>query len=520
MQRLIVGLLQTDELRKPGKVGRTSALLVRNPQRHGKSIDGHLDTLRVSVGSVKVIRTDLGGGLPAAAGEALVSVVHLSDLHVLDAASPARAEWVELLGNDRVWRPLLHMHRPYDTLTLHALHAHVCEIHDSPVGRSTGRPLDLVISTGDNIDNAQRNELDAYLSMMAGGTARLLAFGSAQDSSGPGSEGPWPYWSPDRCSPDSWRHLGYPAVDDFIERVSAPIESPGLGVAWTSVPGNHDLLRQGTALTNPATESIAVGAVKSLQRPTGFAPTDPLSHYLDAPESFSDGPGFAIVANPDRRAVDRSEWISAHVAAGATGLTATNVATGCADTVIDTEHVRFVLFDTNHPGGDYQGSIGSDQLTWLDERLAEVDRLPGRIAILVSHHGADTLVNERGASGDRHLAAALLDVVHRHGCVVAWLVGHRHINRIEPRPGPAGGFWEITTCSVIDWPSQTRSIEVIRHLDGSFEIASTMIDHAGQADSLATLHRDLAHRFTTTGVATRMAGRAGDGDVRLVVPAR
>lgn len=467
-----------------------------------------------------VIRTDLGGGLPATDGEALVSVIHLSDLHVLDAASPARAEWVELLGDDRIWKPLLHMHRPYDTLTLHALHAHICAIHDHPVGRTTDRPLDLVISTGDNIDNAQRNELDAYLAMMAGGTARLVASGSAQDSSSSDGDGPWPYWSPDRRSPNSWRDLGYPVVDDFIERVSAPLESPGLGVAWTSVPGNHDLMRQGTALTNPSLESIAVGATKSLQRPIEFAPADPLSRYLDAPESFSDGPGFAIVADPDRRAVDRREWVAAHVAAGAAGFNAHQALADCVDTVIDTEHVRFVLFDTNHPDGDYQGSVGTDQLMWLDERLAEVDREPGRIAILVSHHGADTLVNERGGSCDRHLASDLLDVAHRHRCVVAWLVGHRHINRIEARPGPAGGFWEITTCSVIDWPSQTRSIEVIRHPDGSLEIACTMIDHSGPADGLAALHRDLARRFTTTGVATRMAGRDGDGDVRLVVPAR
>ena len=51
------------------------------------------------------------------------------------------------------------------------------------------------------------------------------------------------------------------------------------------------------------------------------------------------------------------------------------------------------------------------------------------------------------------LAAPLLEVVHRHPCVVLWLTGHRHIHRITPRPGAAGGFWEITTASIIDWPS-------------------------------------------------------------------
>jgi hypothetical protein len=110
--------------------------------------------------------------------------------------------------------------------------------------------------------------------------------------------------------------------------------------------------------------------------------------------------------------------------------------------------------------------------------------------------------------------------VHRHPCAVAWLVGHRHINRIEPRPGASGGFWEITTSSVIDWPSQTRAIELVRHVDGSLELISTLIDHDAEADSLAALHRDLAFRFRAPNVAARMAGRDIDGDVRLVLPKR
>ena len=68
------------------------------------------------------IRTDLGGtvsgvGYDPSRSRTVVRLVHLSDLHVVDVASPARAEWVELLGDDPRWRPLLHMHRPYEALT-------------------------------------------------------------------------------------------------------------------------------------------------------------------------------------------------------------------------------------------------------------------------------------------------------------------------------------------------------------------------------------------------------------------
>ena len=463
-----------------------------------------------------VVRTELGGTAPTAPGETLVSLVHLTDMHVLDAASPARAEWVELEADDPLFGPLLHMHRPYDTLTAFALHAHVRAIASDPVGAVTGRPFDIAVSTGDNIDNAQRNELDAYLAIMAGGVAQLSARGSAQDASAD-HERPWPYWSPDSAVPDAWRKLGYPTVDEFIERVSAPITSTGIGIDWTSVPGNHDVMRQGTALPTSALESIAIGPTKSLRRPHGFAPASPLDAYLDAPEAFSAGPAFAIEAVPARRAIDRVEWIEQHVRSGARGFTLANAADGCADAVIDLDHVRLILLDTNHPDGDYQGSIGVAQLAWLDERLGETDR-DGQLAIIVSHHGADSLVNERGANPDRRLADSFTSVVHRHPCAIAWLVGHRHINRIEPRRGESGGFWEITTSSTIDWPSQTRAIEVVRHLDGMIELICTMRDHDDEPGGLAALHRDLAHRFTQTGAATRMAGREGDGNVRLLLP--
>ncbi len=467
-----------------------------------------------------VTRTDLGGVASDGSTDPLLSLVHLTDLHVLDAASPARAEWVELEAHDPAFRPLLHMHRPYDTLTAWAVQAHVERIRSNPVAPLSGRPFDLAVSTGDNIDNGQRNELDAYLALMAGGHVSLSAVGSAQDTSTRAFEGAWPYWCPDGSLPDPCQERGFPIVPDFIERVSASVHSRGFDIPWTSVPGNHDLMRQGTALTNPTIEHIAVGSAKSLVRPAGFDAEDPIALYLDQPEAFSRGATYPIEANPDRRGIDRREWIEAHIQRGALGYSRNNVERGSCDTIIDTEHVRLVLLDTNHPDGDYQGSIGLQQLAWLDERLTEVDNQPNRLAILISHHGADTLINDRGHDPDRRLADDMISVVHRHPCVVAWLVGHRHINRIEPRPGASGGFWEITTSSIIDWPSQTRAIEVLRHRDGSIELACTLLDHHDSADGLATLHRDLALRFRAPKVATRMAGRDIDGDVRLVLPQR
>jgi metallophosphoesterase (TIGR03767 family) len=470
------------------------------------------------------LRADLGGALPTGAGQTLISLLHLSDAHVIDSASPARCEWVELLGADPYWENLLHMHRPYEALTHWALAAHVAQLRRQPLAPWSHKAFDLAISTGDSIDNAQSNELQAFLKIMAGGRVALSAYGGVHER---GHElehemgaGPWPFWCPDADVADVWKPLGYPVVPGFVARASAELQSDGLGFAWTSVPGNHDVMRQGTALPNAAIEAIAVGDRKALASPPNFRPTDPQTLYVEHPEQFCSGAFRSIAASPVRRAIDLREWLAAHMQHGAAGYGQAQVRSGRADTFVDTEQVRIILLDTNHPAGNFEGSIGAAQIAWLEERLVEVAH-SGRLAVLASHHGSVSLINDRGADPERRLAQALTDALHRYPCVVAWLVGHRHLHRVTPHPHPSGqgrGFWEITTASLIDWPCQTRAVEILRHADGSLELVCTLLDHQAQAGSLAALHLELAQRFVAEA-ASHMQGDAGDGNVRLLLRA-
>ena len=479
-----------------------------------------------------IVRSDLGGHSPGGSGQSLLSLVHISDAHVMDSASPARCEWVELLAHEPLWQPLLHMHRPYEALTHFALAAHIDALGANPLAPASGQPYDLALFTGDNIDNAQANELQAFLALVRGGQASLSAHGGVQDIEGAQAwlttqpDGLWPYWCPQAAVSCAGKAMGLPVIEDFVARASAVINSRGLGFAWTSVAGNHDVLRQGTALSNAALEAIATGARKTLAQPTGFMPADPLNAFLDTPEAFSQtGSGAstrAIAPDAGRRIINAQEFVDAHAAAGALGYG--SLAPGQRDTYVDTEHVRIILLDTNHPWGDYQGSVGKQQLAWLDDCLQEVARTPDRWAIIASHHGCASLVNRRGHDPERVHAQALTDVLHRHACVLAWLVGHRHIHRIDahpPRPqaraGGGRGFWEIATASIIDWPSQSRAIELVRHDDGSLELICTPLDHRSAVGTLAALHHGLAQRFAGEK-AQAMQGRAQDGRVRLVFP--
>ena len=96
-------------------------------------------------------------------------------------------------------------------------------------------------------------------------------------------------------------------------------------------------------------------------------------------------------------------------------------------------------------------------------------------------------------------------------------MGHTHVHRITPQPGPHGGFWEITTGSLIDWPCQTRAIEFLRHDNGAMEVVCTLQDHGAAQGSLAALHLGMARRFAGPA-AEHMQGQAADGNVRLLRP--
>ena len=142
----------------------------------------------------------------------MVRLVHLSDLHVIDVASPARAEWVELLGDDPRWRPLLHMHRPYEALTHWALAAHVEAIHRDPTAPWTGgrvRPR-----AQHRRQHRQRPAQRARrLPRDHGGrptrscgraVGRRIPTAATSSRRRPRADAPWPFWCPE---PGCRRHV-------------------------------------------------------------------------------------------------------------------------------------------------------------------------------------------------------------------------------------------------------------------------------------------------------------------------
>jgi hypothetical protein len=255
--------------------------------------------------------------------------------------------------------------------------------------------------------------------------------------------------------------------------------------------------------------------------------------------------------------VSRSEFVDAHLRAGARpaghGFTASNSLLGTAYYVHDTPVARFIGLDTTRTTGAAAGAIDVDQLWWLQARLAEVhstyraadgttmrSSADDRLVVVFSHHGRDTLTNLRGVRSVGGVAddaadvvggGELVDLLHRFPNVVLWLNGHTHTNGVRPRVDPLDrrrGFWEVTTSAVVDWPCQTRLVELVDLGQGAMAVACTMVDHdspLGPGPSLegaslttaqlAALHRELAANVPLMGADSALAGLATDRNVVL-----
>lgn len=487
----------------------------------------------------------------------LVHFAQITDLHLVDTQSPGRFEFMEqFYGGPDILHLVLPACRPQETLVAHACEMIIRALNRAGASEATGAPLQFVISTGDNTDNAQRNELDWFTTILTGGEV-------AVNSGGPEYEGvqspAWSdlhYWHPDP-GPDRYKHhWGFPEYPGLLEEALRPFRAEGLRLPWLSCYGNHDALVLGTARHNETYERIATGSSKVRVAPPNFNPARDLPGFDAAPEAFLTSSAAAVTPDASRRPYGLGEYVAAHRACPGTppghGFDTSSLERGSADYVCDQSAARLIVLNTTNPNGYFQGSIGLPQYHWLEEqmiaahsRYIAADGSPvttgnrDRLVVLCTHHTLETLTNAKvaqngsGSAPDeatRVLGAEVALLVHRFPNVILWINGHTHRTAIRARPDPAGrtaGFWEVTTPSIIDWPSQARLIEIVSNGNETLSILCTMVDHAGPPDPsaaqgiarLASIHRELAANDPHAGVNRGLGGHPEDRTVDLVIPA-
>jgi 3',5'-cyclic AMP phosphodiesterase CpdA len=201
------------------------------------------------------------------------------------------------------------------------------------------------------------------------------------------------------------------------------------------------------------------------------------------------------------------------------------------------------------------GNIDDPQFRWLARELDAAERR-GELVIVFGHHPIRSLTNsaldenagscaQKAISGPGcdldprssrplHLGADLQALLLAHPHVVAYVAGHTHKHRVTPfaRPGGKGGFWGIETASEIDWPIQSRLLELMDNHDGTLSIFGTIIDHGGtlttppsgtpaagfDRGTLAAIGRELSYNDPQVGVEAGAEGRLEDRNVELLLP--
>jgi metallophosphoesterase (TIGR03767 family) len=473
------------------------------------------------------LREDLAPAHPGRESrrQGAASIVQFTDLHIVDAQSPMRFEYLCRIDTSAF--------RPHEALGTQAAAQLVDRVNQLRVGPFSGRVFDCVVSTGDNSDNNESVELDWFLKVMNGGTITPNT-GSSTEWEGVQSAGGDLFYRPESGSRDRYQRAGFPELPGFLSRAMGSHESPGLTVPWYSVFGNHDNSIGGTIpLAWAQLEDLYTGSTKF----TGFT-SAPANRALEAAfhrarpaapgeDAHPDG-RWQVTPDAARAPFTATDFIGAHLDATATGpgphghgFTEDAASTGDAFyTFAIAPGVVGVALDSTNQAGFTHGSLGSNQLDWLDSVLkagssryfdAAGDEVRHSSVdsyfVLFSHHTTRTMDNEladpRRPLETRHLGPEVVALVQRYPNVLAWVNGHTHSNAITGHHGRTRkqGFWEINTASHIEFPQQARVIELCNNHDGTLSLFTTLIESAapyqasysddGQA-ALASLYREFS----------------------------
>lgn len=448
--------------------------------------------LRILPGERLRARTELGER--SALGGELTRLAHVTDAHVLDASSPARVSFLDRLGS-----PFQSTFRPQETLTAHVLAGAARAVRD--LGPA------LVLQGGDLIDNDQANELDHALGALRGGTVSPASGRDGYFGVQLGSDTDPFYYRP---AVDAPRHPG------LLRRAVAPFASRGAGAPLYPVLGDHDALVAGEIVPTELTRSLAVGERALWDLPRGLSlPPGARSTALISPDGPPEpglvddllrralaGSTVRVPPDPERRELSFAEVRARLLAAAGPHPPVHPRSADRLDYALNAgRHVRLIVLDIVRRGGGSGGLVDPAQPAWLARQLAAAG---DRWVIVVSHQPLQS-----SAGGQ-----AVLAVLDRAPRVIATLCGHTHRNQIRPRRTAAGGYWLISTASLIDYPQQARALRVRATSHGGVAIETWMLDHAVPG-SLGTIARQLSYLDAGGGRPRGFAGTPGDRNAIL-----
>lgn len=428
--------------------------------------------------------------------KSIAAFIHMSDLHVCDAASPARLEFLDRIADPdsplSALVPYIGTYRAQEFLTTQVLEAMVVAANEISHGPMTGAPIDAVVITGDVVDNAQSNELNWYKTILDGGKVEPKS-GASEKSEASHSSNPDTYdihyYHPDGpapgCEADRPHTLhGFPHFKGLLGASEQAFNAQGLRHKWLAVHGNHDALLQGTAAPTEKLDEL----VKGKQKLSALKSMDDLGTLF---EGFGEvGPAIypgvdhletvSVSSDARRKLVKIEEWVDIHTECGHDhGLDREQEKIAYWYRDIN-KQVRLIALDTVNQFGGWQGCIHREQFEWLEQIL---ESSKDKYIVLSSHHPLDNLFNGYVPEGELKpaLEKEVRELLEQYPNVILWFSGHVHDHKIQESKRADGrhAFWEIRTGSHIDWPQQSRIIEIMKVENDQLVIGTSIIDHAG-----------------------------------------
>jgi metallophosphoesterase (TIGR03767 family) len=357
----------------------------------------------------------------------------------------------------------------------------------------------------------------------------------------------------------------WPRYRGLLDRAQQTFTPVGLRRGATSVPtylanGNHDGLVQGNQSAISSIEGIALGCFK------------PLVPSFDFRSIIGALTGATVRPDPARRLVDKAQLKAVYAGgaqADAHGFSFVDPAQNTASRGAASYYawdprpgMRFISIDTISEGGliavSAEGNLDDPQYQWLRREIATATTARKLIVVFGHHpvrsltanvpdelapactradsHGHD--VNP-GCDADPRsslpirLGADLQGLLNANPNVIAYVTGHTHENRVMACGAttgcPAGAnWWEVNTAAEIDWPQQSRLLEVMDNADGTLSIFGTLLDHSASydvpapgnasgfnSDQLAALSRSFS--FNDPQAILGATGLPEDRNVELLV---
>lgn len=451
----------------------------------------------------------------------IASFIHFSDLHICDAASPARLDFLDRIADPdnpiSAVVPYIGTYRAQEFLTTQVLEAMVQSANQIKRAPLTGALIDAVVITGDVVDNAQSNELNWYKTILDGGLVDPKSGDANRSEASHSSNADLydiHYYHPDGPAPGlpaDRPHLlhGFPYFKGVLAASEKSFTATGLNHKWFAVHGNHDALLQGTATPTPELNLIAQGSQKLSGLKdftdlanlfTGFGEIGPAKYpgidHLTTNEVTPD----------ERRAlVSLQEWVDVHTQCKHDhGLDKKQSQTAYWYRNIGSQ-LRLIALDTVNQFGGWQGCIHRQQFQWLEEAL---EASKDKYVVLTSHHPLENLINGYVPENEPSsiLELEMRGLLEKYPNVILWFSGHVHDHKITQSKNSDGShaFWEIRTGSHIDWPQQSRTIEIVKSDSGKIAIGTVVFDHTGPVEFNGTPD-ELADPVALAGLSRLLA---------------